>query len=436
MHKIVGLVFGVSLLLVQPLFGQTDLSVKGSGKLYPIAMPKLCRVSFDSTTPIDPASEIPKVLSSDLSISGLFEVLNSNSYIENEGKCEAEGGFAYSDWSVLGAEGLVKGEVEVLGRNVKVKLYLHDVLKQRMVLGKVYEGDISNIPKIAHRFGNEIVKFFTGEAGVFGTQIVFSSKIGRFKDLFLMDMDGTNLKQLTDDHSLNLSPSWSPNGRKLVFTSFKNRIPDLYVMELGTSRRIQVTKGPPLEISPKFDRAGQQILVSRSSGSEAELLLLGEDGSFYRRLTGGAGSIDVSPSWSPDNSEVAFCSNRSGNPQIYVMNSDGTNIRRISFVDSNYCTSPAWSPKGDKIAFVCRADASFNIFTAKPDGTGAVQLTSVGANEEPTWSPDGRYIAFSSTLGLGRTYKIALMMADGSNVKQLTYGLTNDVQPSWGPRIE
>ncbi|MBX7143258.1 MAG: Tol-Pal system beta propeller repeat protein TolB, partial [Oligoflexia bacterium] len=139
-----------------------------------------------------------------------------------------------------------------------------------------------------------------------------------------------------------------------------------------------------------------------------------------------------SANWSPNNDKIVFVSNRGGGPQVYIMDADGNNAQRISFVSSNYCTSPAWSPKGDKIAFVCRADGGFNIFTVNPDGSEAQQLTSTGSNEDPDWSPDGRYIVFSSTFGRG-VFNLALMRADGSNVRRLTNSRGGDFEPTWGP---
>ena len=116
------------------------------------------------------------------------------------------------------------------------------------------------------------------------------------------------------------------------------------------------------------------------------------------------------------------------------MNADGSNVKRISFVNSNYCTSPSWSPKNDKIAFVCRADAGFNIFVSKTDGSEPQQLTSVGSNEDPDWSPDGRYIVFASNAKSG-VFSLALMRDDGTGYKQLSSSRGGDFEPSWGPAI-
>lgn len=408
---------------------QTDIYIRGSGKLFPIALPRLCAQSGESTAPQD----IPNIIARDLDLSGYFEVLNPNAYIETPGKCVAPDSMAYSDWTVIGAEGLVRGIVTAQGDSLKVQLYLHDVQRQKVVLGKEYEGDPSQIRKIAHRFANEIMKFFTGEYGVFGTQISFSSKVGRFKELFVMDMDGSNVRQLTNDRGLALSSSWDNAGANLLFTSYRSRVPDLFVMNVGSKRLTQLTRDTAMELGGKYSLDGTKILSSRTIDGEADILLYNTDGSIARKLTSSNGAIDVSPDWSPDNSQIVFCSNRAGGPQIYVMNSDGSGARRISFVTSNYCTSPSWSPKGDKIAFVCRADRGFNLFVANADGSDPMQLTSQGDNEDPDWSPDGRYITFSSTSGHPGIPSIVLMRADGTNMRPLTSSRIGDSQPSWGP---
>lgn len=414
----------LSLIVAVPAMALTDLNVKGAGKLFPIAVPQLCQALGQSSA----AKEVAEVISRDLYLSGIFEVLNSASYIEQPGKCGQD--FAYSDWSVIGSEGLVKGEIVTRGDQISIKLYLHDVQRRQVVLGKEYNGEASFARQIAHKFANEILKYFTGKAGVFGSQIIFSTKIGRFKELSIVDMDGSNLRQLTELRSLSMSASWSPDGKRVVFSSFLNRTPDLFLLNLGSKRIEQITRDTSMELGAKFDRDGESILASRSSGADSDLVMLNLDGKVQGKLTSSNYAIDVSPTWSADHSKVAFCSNRGGGPQIYTMNRDGSEVKRISFVTSNYCTSPAWSPVENKIAFVCRADAGFQIFVVNADGSDPVQLTSVNNNEDPSWSPDGRYIAFAS----GRSiFSINIMLSDGSNITQITSGKISDTQPSWGP---
>jgi TolB protein len=114
------------------------------------------------------------------------------------------------------------------------------------------------------------------------------------------------------------------------------------------------------------------------------------------------------------------------------MSADGSAPRRISFQGS-YNTSPNWSPKGDLIAYVSR-DQGFNVFTLSMKTNQVRQLTSgQGNNEDPSFSPDGRYLVFSST----RVGRPALFLADttGAHQVQLTRSGGDDTSPSWSPRL-
>lgn len=420
------------ILITSNASAQTDIYIRGSARLIPIALPQLCLQGGDAFA----QKEIPKIIQRDLDLSGYFQVLDPTSYIESPGKCGGPENITYSDWSVIRADGVVRGTVSSGAGGIRIQMYLHDVGKQGVVLGKEYEGTTNDVNKIAHRFANEIMKYYTGEYGPFGTQVAFSTRVGRFKELAVMDMDGSNIRQLTNERALAMSSSWSPTGSHLVYTSYRSRVPDLFTIDIASRRVSQITRTSQMELGAKFTQDGGSILTSITDGLQSGIVYVGTDGRILRKVTEGAGVIDVSPHWAPDYSRIIFCSNRAGGPQIYTMNSDGSNIKRVSFASSNYCTSPTWSPKGDKIAYVCRSDGGFNIYVANYDGSDPMQLTSIGSNEDPDWSPDGRYLVFASTLGRGSAFNLALIRADGSNIKQLTTSRGGDFQPSWGPRLE
>ncbi|NMC64163.1 MAG: hypothetical protein GYA55_13445 [SAR324 cluster bacterium] len=429
-RSIVGLV--AILFLVNEAFAQTDIYLSGAAKLLPIAVPQLCQEAAPTTA----TKEIPNTIGRDLDLSGYFEVLSPSAYIESPGKCGGPESMTYSDWTVIGADHVVKGNVSVSGSRLRARMWLVDVIKQQAVLGKEYEAGANDASMVAHRFANEILKYFTGSYGPFGTQIAFSTKVGRFKEIAIMDMDGGNLRQLTNERSLATSVSWAPNGKSLIFTSYRARVPDLFTIDIFNRSIKNLTNNADLELSPHYMRNGTILASINEGNKDSHLVILDGNGRMLRRITSGSGVIDVSGQWSPDESQIVFCSNRGGGPQIYVMNANGSDVHRISFVSSNYCTSPAWSPKGDKITFICRADAGFNVFVSAPDGSNPMQLTSYGDNEDPTWSPDGRYIAFSSTLGKGVIPSIALIRADGAGLKQITKSRSGDYNPAWGPGIE
>ena len=243
------LLLGTSTLLPGLANAQTRLSVQGSGKLYPIAIPQVCVQSGDFNI----GKEVSDVIARDLDLSGYFDVLNPSVYIETPGKCISDpSGVAYSDWTVLGTEGLVKGDITQSGNSFTARMYLHDVSLKKIVLGKEYSGDLTQVRKIAHRFANEILMFFTGELGVFGSQVAYSGKVGRFKELFLMDMDGSNIRQITDDKGLALSIGWHPSGEALIYTNYKKREPNLYIKQLNTRQDKQLTFGPEMDTGGRF----------------------------------------------------------------------------------------------------------------------------------------------------------------------------------------
>ncbi|MFN8389372.1 MAG: Tol-Pal system beta propeller repeat protein TolB [Bdellovibrionota bacterium] len=409
---------------------QTDIRITKPTSGFPIAIPRLC----DAGGGAEQAAKIAETIAKDLELSGLFNVINPNSYVEAPGKCSAPDKVVYSDWSVIGAEGLVKGEVQASGAGIEVRMYLHDVLQQKSVVGKRYESGATDSARIAHKFANEIVRFFTGEPGIFGTRIAYVSRVGRFKELFVMDLDGSNVRQLTHDNGLAMSPAWSPSGDRLVYTSYRSRKPDLYFISPEGGGPRQVTERQGLEIGAKFTPDGGAIVTSAAIAGVSKIALLDLNGRLLRKLTEAGDAIDVSPSFSPDGSKIAFCSNRAGGPQIYVMSASGEPATRISFANSNYCTSPAWSPKGDKIAFVCRAGGN-QLFLTSPSGGQVTQLTFAGDNEDPSWSPDGRFLAFSSNLGSGPR-NITILSLLGGSPHKVSFARSEDSAPAWSPRAD
>ena len=141
-------------------------------------------------------------------------------------------------------------------------------------------------------------------------------------------------------------------------------------------------------------------------------------------------AIDISPAFSPDGGKMAFVSNRSGSPQIYVKDLASGNEERLTF-EGKYNTSPAWS-KMNRIAFSQMDNGRVDIWTMDPDGGGLRMLTAnQGNNEDPCWSPDGRYIIFSSN----RTgnYHLYIMNGNGLNQRRIGNMKGEQTAPSWSP---
>jgi TolB protein len=331
--------------------------------------------------------------------------------------------------AALKVQHLAVGYVSSRGREAVLEGRLFDVASGNLVFGKRYVGDARFYRLIVHRFADDIVFNLTGEKGVAQTRIAFVSGVSRTaKEIFIMDYDGESLSAATGNQSINLSPRWSPDSRQIAYTSYRNGNPDLFLLNFDSGRRDVLSAQRGLNATPAWSPDGQWIVVAMSSGGGTNLHLMPKAGGTPRPLTTGS-AIAVSPSFSPNGRQIVFNSDRGGNPQIYIMDVDGSNLRRVTF-QGTYNASPRWSPRGEKIAFMCRLGGN-QICLINPDGSGQQQLTTAGNNEEPTWSPDGRHLVFTSTRDGRRD--LYVMHADGSEQRRLTNNGRENYLADWSP---
>ncbi len=387
-------------------------------------------------TPSSLSEKLYEILANDLTLSGFFKVIDVNrlpvSLRAREGIPNTP---SLQDWSPAGGEILLVGEIllEPEGPNFKMKFHLFDLVEQKHIVGKQYEGSIQTLRPAVHRMADEVVLQMTGEKGVHNTKIAYAVLQGTSKEIYVADFDGANVKQITQNRSINLSPAWAPGGKKIAFTSYLKRNPDLYLIDVDGRNFQQLSRYPGLNVSPSWSPDGKKIALMMGVEGKSEIFLIDTNGGNPQKLTKGHGN-EASPTWSPDGERIAFVSDRSGSPQVYIMDRDGSKVRRLTF-EGSYNTNPAWSPKGDRIAYCARIEGHFHILTIGVDGSGLRRLTSnSGNNENPCWSPDGRYIAFSSS----RTgaSKIFIMNANGVNQRPLTPSKGGESNPAWSKRFE
>ncbi|SMC18089.1 TolB protein [Desulfacinum hydrothermale DSM 13146] len=397
----------------------------------PIAVPDLQEA--DSSTQ-GLGTLLASVVANDLDLSGLFRVLDPKGFLGPEaapGVTAAE--IRFDRWRRGGAEFLVRGRCARSSTGLRTEFRLYDVVAQRLVVGKIYEGRREDARIMAHRFANEILAALTGEAGMFDTQIAFVQAKDGSKEIFLMDIDGENLKRVTGDGSTALSPAWSPDGRQLAYVSYFEGTPRLYAVDLFSGTRRTLCAYAGLNISPAWRPDGEALAVTLSKDGNPDIYLVDRNGRVLQRLAA-SWAIDVSPSWSPDGTRLAYVSAETGNPQIYVLDVATGKKERLTY-HGKYNTAPSWSPKGDWIAYSGMDKGRNNIYIIRPDGSEIRQLThGEGDNEAPTWSPDGRMIAFSSTRQGGRS-AVWVMLYNGEGVKRLTRLPGEQTLPDWSPRI-
>jgi TolB protein len=276
-----------------------------------------------------------------------------------------------------------------------------------------------------------VVRFFTREPGVFQTQIAWVRETDMGKQVMVSDWDGFSAQALTGA-SINLLPSWSPDGKLVAYSSFKNGDgAHLYAVDVATRQTRPLILFGDFATGASWSPDGARLVFSASQNDNTDVYVAQFDGSGPRRVTDARG-IDISASWNPDGKRIAFVSERAGTPQIYTMAADGTDVRRLTF-QGNYNQEPAWSPKGDLIAFSGRDEHRvFDLYTVAVDGGKVTRLTqNQGTNEKPAWAPNGRYLLFSSTRGGKR--QIWMTQPDGSNQRPVTSEKIGASDPAWGP---
>jgi TolB protein len=380
------------------------------------------------------ADDIVSLIEADLERSGLFKLIPSAAFIA--GAVDFNTAPVYADWRAINADALVTGRVEQAGDGrLLVKFRVFDNTAEEQVEGLQILSDPTDWRRVAHKAADGIYAKLTGEGPYFDSRIVFVDETGpkgdRRKRLAIMDQDGANLRYLPGADGLVLTPRFSPNDQSVLYISYDSGEPQVYLLNLDTGQREILGSFPGMTFAPRFSPDSSQVVLSLSQGGNTDLFAMRLADRQLRRLTRNPG-IDTSASFSPDGSQIVFESDRGGSQQLYIMPSNGGPAQRISFGQGNYGT-PVWSPRGDTIAFTKILSGRFHIGVMRTDGTNERLLSSSFLDEGPTYSPNGRVIAFyrESPGAAGRAQLMSIDIT-GRNLRIVeTPNAASD--PAWSP---
>jgi Tol biopolymer transport system component len=273
--------------------------------------------------------------------------------------------------------------------------------------------------------------------------------------IYLMDVDasgvGANAARLTNDTEAENYPSWSPDGTRLVYQRDFNGSA-IYLINADGSGQQRLSPTPGFDVTPSWSTDGTQIVYARllavpqpNMPSRTDIRVMNADGTGDHVILANT-LFSVEPRWSVSN-QVVFMSlmNGSGNLEIYVMNDDGSGLQQLTSLGNN--GDPVWSPGGTRITFGSDREGGnkLNVFTMHADGSQQEQLTNFGVPYEAgdtNWSSDGKKIAFEWDIdGMKQSnpnaYAVVWTMnSDGSG--QISTGVQcSDVgcAPRWQPDI-
>jgi TolB protein len=408
--------------------------------------PNMAVIDFRGSAGSGYMSTFNSTLFNDLQDSGLFKMVPKSFYPlqvpqrPEDFRPTSGQGLAMPDWAgtPVNANYLAFGYTAVQNGQLVLYGWLYDVAQQTaqsaQVIGSRYFGtpDEAGARKVAHEFANEIIAKFGGGT-LAGSHIYFVSDRTGAKEIWVMDYDGSNQRQLTFYKSTAIQPAVSPDGSRLAFTSFDKGTPRIVVLNTATGRPVQFyNQDASLNANPNFSADGKEIYYSSTAaGKESQIYAASVNGTNFRRI-GVAKAIQVEPKVNPKNgSQIAFVQGPK-NQQVFVMNTEGANVERLTNGEGE-ASNPAWHPDGQHLLFAWTrgyATGNFNVFLMDSTTREYDQLTSnAGRNENPNWGPDGRHLVFVSN----RTGKrqIWTMLANGAQVNRLTSAGNNEA-PVWG----
>lgn len=373
------------------------------------------------------------IVTRDLDFSDRFEVIplaagDSAAVAANAGGRTVN----YPLFRTLGAEYALEVGMDGSG----VMLRLHDVVagtvrrEQRFLFPAPF--DVA-FRLAVHRAADEVIRWISGTPGYAASQLLFVAE----RKLYRVDSDGGGFTQVSAPGEEVLSPTWSPDGSRYAYTRFGAGTGSVVIQ--GTSggpRSVVPGTATALNITPSFSPDGRLLAYAHSEEDGTDIFVADVvQNCCVQRLTVGRYSDNLSPTFAPDGRRLAFVSTRAGQPQIYVMAADGTDQELFASFDygaTGPSNAPEWSPDGASVVFHRDVSRAPQVFVLDVASRRVRQLTSAGRNEDPTWAPDGRHIAFVSD----RSGRRQLWVIDSvtGRIRQLTF-LGQARLPAWSRRF-
>jgi TolB protein len=350
-----------------------------------------------------------------------------------------------TDWSgpPTNSNYLVFGYTAVQDGRLLLRGFLFNVgqsdLASAQVIAKLYFGDSNDegAKKVARDFAADILQQF-GMKSLSGSKIYFVSNRSGNKEIWSMDYDGSNQKQLTNYKTIAKDPAVSPDGRMFAFHTLTKTGWQIMIHSVETGKKLPFYNMVTSTIeTPEFTPDGKHLLFAATVDGWLQIVMTDLNGANLTRLSR-VHALEVSPKVNPKTGrDVLFISGRSGIEQLWKMSIDGSDIERITNGEG-YVANPSWNPNGQMIAFAWTRGfepGAYSIFVMDLASKALTQLKTIdGKNEGPYWAPDGVHLVFQNTPAHARAAQIYSMLSDGTKPQKLTTQGDN-TQPVWANGI-
>lgn len=353
------------------------------------------------------AQEFVKTLERDLTLSGWFQVKRGQSEL------------------------FVNGTAQNDGQKTKAVIRVYRRADQGGVFSKSYAIETARTRAMAHRVADDMIQSITGNKGIASTQIALVGKRAGSKELYLCDADGGNIRQVTKDRKIVVSPNWGPAGKNLIFTSYLRGFPNVYSIDLSSQRRSGLAGYPGLNTGADISPNGKEMAIILSKDGNPELYVKTLRTGALRNLSRTLRATEASPSWSPDGSQIVYVSDSSGSPQLYVISAAGGRPRRLSSRGTEN-VAPDWGAN-NRIACSSRSGGRYSIAIIDPiNGQTAYLNTDAADYESPSWAPDGRHLVATRT----SNYRSGIYLLDTLNDPPVALIVNGGdwLSPAWSPK--
>jgi len=404
------------------------IDVQGVAQPTPVA---IVPFGWEGNSPAMPL-DIAEVIKGDLRRSGRFAPIPENDMLQ---KPTDGADVDFGDWSILGVEAVVVGNVTQVGVNAySLRFQLFDPFRQQQLVGYQIPASRGTMRGAAHRAADMIYEKLTGIKGVFGTKVAYVTAEQQGRDrlfsLIVSDQDGENEFKIMESKDPIMSPAWSPDSRQLAYVSFEGSRSSIFIQNLRSGNRFQVSNKPGINGAPAFSPDGRKLVVTLGGvEGNPDIYVLDITSRQVKRLTTHR-AIDTEGTWSPDGRHIYFTSDRSGGPQIYRISANGGTPERVTF-EGSYNARPRLSPDGTRLAMVHNDRGNFRIAVMNIERKDLLVVSAGRQDESPSFAPNSDSLIYATRQSGDGV--LETVSADGLIRQKMASGQGDVREPVWSP---